>query len=65
MTTLGILQYVAPTLQFLVGVLLYGELFTPARVIGFSIIWTALAIYTLESVIHIRARTKGLALQLS
>ena len=62
MTTLGILQYIAPTLQFLVGVLLYGELFTPARLIGFSIIWGALVIYTLESVIHARARTKELVL---
>lgn len=62
MTTLGILQYTAPTLQFLVGVLLYGELLTPARMIGFSIIWSALALYTLESVIHTRARTRELAL---
>ncbi len=49
MTSLGILQYIAPTLQFAIGVLIYGELLTPARLAGFSLIWLALAIYSLES----------------
>jgi len=44
----GILQYIAPTGQFLLGVLLYREPFTPARLVGFSIIWAALAFYWLE-----------------
>lgn len=48
MTTLGLLQYIAPTLQFLTGVFLYGEPVTPARMMGFAIIWTALAIYSIE-----------------
>ncbi len=54
LSTLGFLQYVAPTLQFLVGVLIYGEDFSPERVIGFSIIWVALLIYSLEGVLHRR-----------
>lgn len=46
LTTMGLLQYTSPTLQFLIGVFLFGEPFTPARLIGFGFIWTALAIYT-------------------
>ena len=38
LTRLGILQYVAPTLQFLLGVMLYGEVFSEVRVTGFTII---------------------------
>lgn len=48
LTTLGVLQYAAPTGQFLLGVIAYGEPFTRARLIGFSLIWAALALYTVE-----------------
>lgn len=51
LTTLGVLQYAAPTLQFLLGVLVYGESFTTARLIGFCLIWTALVLYSAEGVI--------------
>jgi chloramphenicol-sensitive protein RarD len=44
-STLGMLQFVAPTLQFLLAVLLYGEAFTSAHAIAFGAIWTALALY--------------------
>ena len=62
LTTIGILQYLAPTIQVLLGVFLYGELFTPSRLFGFSLIWLALVIYTVESVIirHRAARTAAL-----
>lgn len=49
LTTLGLLQYIAPTLQFGIGVLIYGEALTPERLAGFVLIWLALAIYSLES----------------
>jgi chloramphenicol-sensitive protein RarD len=49
LTNLGLLQYVAPTLQFLIGVLIYNEEFSQARVIGFTVIWVALLVYTAES----------------
>ena len=49
LTSLGVLQYIAPTMQFLIGVLLYGESFTPSRIIGFSLIWLALALYWRDS----------------
>ena len=55
LSTLGLLQYIAPTLQFSIGVLLYGEDFSQARVIGFSIIWLALLIYSSEGFLHRRA----------
>ena len=48
LTTLGVLQYIGPTLQFMLGVWLYGESLTPARLIGFVLIWAALVLFTLE-----------------
>ena len=46
-STLGMLQFIAPTLQFLIAVLLYGEAFTTAHAIAFGSIWVALALYVL------------------
>jgi chloramphenicol-sensitive protein RarD len=43
-STLGMLQFLAPTLQFLIGVW-YGEPFTTAHAVAFAAIWTALALY--------------------
>jgi chloramphenicol-sensitive protein RarD len=43
-STLGMLQFIAPTLQFLIGVY-YGEPFTTAHAIAFPAIWLALALY--------------------
>lgn len=63
LSALGILQYVAPTLQFLLGVFVYGEAFTQARLVGFSIIWAALAIYTAEGYWQLRRRQQGLSLR--
>jgi len=45
---MGILQFIAPTGQFLLGVLVYHEPFTPERLVGFSLIWAALLFYWLE-----------------
>lgn len=44
-STLGMLQFLAPTLQFLLAVGIYGEAFTTAHAIAFAAIWTALALY--------------------
>ncbi len=62
LTTMGVLQYAAPTGQFLLGVLAYGEPFTQARLIGFSLIWIALALYTTEGVIVQRRNHAPVAL---
>ncbi|MBC8160344.1 MAG: EamA family transporter RarD [Roseiflexaceae bacterium] len=48
LSTLGLLQYIAPTLQFLLGVLVYGEALSSARLFGFVMIWLALVIYSAE-----------------
>ncbi len=53
----GLVQFVAPTGQFLLGVLLYGEPFTHTRLIGFGVIWTALLIFTLEGFAERRKAT--------
>jgi chloramphenicol-sensitive protein RarD len=44
-STLGMLQFMAPTLQFIIAVLVYGEQFTLAHAIAFPAIWIALIIY--------------------
>jgi chloramphenicol-sensitive protein RarD len=44
-STLGMLQFIAPTLQFLCAVVIYGERLTPAHAIAFGSIWLALALY--------------------
>jgi chloramphenicol-sensitive protein RarD len=48
MSMLGLMQYISPTLQLLLGVWLYNEPFGGARLVGFILIWTALAVYSLE-----------------
>ncbi|GAA4028661.1 EamA family transporter RarD [Sphingomonas rosea] len=53
-STLGILQFIAPTLQFLVAVFLYGEPFTTAHAWAFGFIWTAALLY-LSSAFNRRA----------
>ena len=44
-STLGMLQFIAPTLQFLIAVLMYGEAFTTAHAVAFGAIWLALGLY--------------------
>jgi chloramphenicol-sensitive protein RarD len=58
LTTLGILQYIAPSMQFILGVAVYNEPFTLARIVGFSIIWLALAIYSGENIWQRRRRRR-------
>ncbi len=48
MATLGLMQYVSPSLQFALGVWIFHEPFDPARMLGFVLIWSALAVYSVE-----------------
>ncbi|MEH6826390.1 MAG: EamA family transporter RarD [Motiliproteus sp.] len=48
LTQLGLLQYIGPSIQILLGVWLFKEEFSGPRIVGFSLIWLALAIYSLE-----------------
>ena len=61
LTTLGLMQYLAPTMQFLIGVYIYGEAFTPARAVGFVLIWIALALYSGETLLRHRQRSQARA----
>jgi chloramphenicol-sensitive protein RarD len=54
LTMVGILQYIAPTLQFLLGVFVYKEPFDHAHLLGFSIVWLALILFWVENFIHHR-----------
>lgn len=45
MVTMGLLQYIAPTTQFLLGVLVFGETLSPVRWASFSLVWLGLAIF--------------------
>jgi chloramphenicol-sensitive protein RarD len=49
MATLGLLQYLGPSIQFLLGVFVYHEAMSTSRGIGFVLIWSALAVYSAES----------------
>ncbi len=56
MTALGLMQYLAPTMQFCLGIFLYNEPFSTAQLVGFGLIWLALALYSLEGLIHNREK---------
>ncbi|MGH6762793.1 MAG: EamA family transporter RarD [Phyllobacterium sp.] len=47
-TTIGLMQYMAPTIVFLIAIFLFGEPFSHVQLVAFIMIWTALAIYTLS-----------------
>ena len=55
-STLGMLQFLAPTLQFLIAVAVYGEAFTWAHAVAFGAIWTALALYVASLLRDLRAQ---------
>jgi chloramphenicol-sensitive protein RarD len=54
LTTIGVMQYMTPTLQFLLGVLVYKEPFNSRQAIGFGIVWVGLIVFCLESLISHR-----------
>lgn len=60
LSTLGFIQYLAPTLQFLIGVLVYGESFSTERWVGFTIIWMALLIYSADTFLFVQRRKAAL-----
>lgn len=49
LSMVGVLQYIAPTIQFLIGVLIYKEPFDHSRFIGFAIVWVALIVFWIEN----------------
>lgn len=60
-STLGFLQYIAPSMQFLLAVMVYGEQLTLAHIICFGAIWTALVIFAAEGLRTGRANARARA----
>ncbi|WP_339822343.1 EamA family transporter RarD [uncultured Parasphingorhabdus sp.] len=58
---IGLLNYLAPTIQFLVGVLVYKEALTPSHIICFVLIWISLAIYSTDNILAGKAERKAIA----
>ena len=48
LTVIGFMQFIAPTLQFIVGIF-YGEVLTPAHLVCFGCIWAAVAIFSVDA----------------
>jgi chloramphenicol-sensitive protein RarD len=59
LSTLGLLQYLTPTIQFLIGVLFYGEPMPLSRLAGFALVWIALVIFMLDALGASRARVRA------
>ena len=64
MTTIGLLQYLAPTIQFALGLVVFHENMTPVKWLGFAFVWLALALFTTEALRH-RGRQLRLAAEAS
>jgi chloramphenicol-sensitive protein RarD len=61
LSLVGVLQYISPSLQLLLGVFVWHEPFTPARLLGYGLIWLALFIYSLEGAWAARLRRREAA----
>jgi chloramphenicol-sensitive protein RarD len=48
LSLMGVLQYIAPSLQFLLGVLLYREPFSPIQLVGYGLVWAAVVVFSVE-----------------
>jgi chloramphenicol-sensitive protein RarD len=60
LTTIGLLQYITPTVQFILGVTVFSEPMPTMRWVGFALIWLALALFTGESLRHRRRQLRQL-----
>jgi chloramphenicol-sensitive protein RarD len=65
LSTLGLLQYLAPVLQLACGVLILGEPMPPARVAGFALVWLALVVFTVDGLRTARRDARARAAALS
>ncbi|WP_051966746.1 EamA family transporter RarD [Kitasatospora mediocidica] len=61
LSTLGLLQYLAPVFQFLIGITVFHESMPPARWAGFALVWAALALLTWDALRRVRADRAQLA----
>lgn len=58
-TTIGICQYLAPSLQFCVAIFFFGETFTMTHVITFGLIWSGLVVFMIDSIAYYRRHSLG------
>jgi chloramphenicol-sensitive protein RarD len=56
LSTVGLIQYIAPSLQLLCGLVVFGEAFEHSRAVGFTLIWAGLALYAIDGLWRSRAR---------
>lgn len=61
MVSLGLLQYLAPTIQFALGILVFQEAMPASRWIGFGLVWVALVMFTVEALNHRRRQLRLVA----
>ena len=57
LSIIGVLQYIYPTLIFIVGAFVYNETLTEAKIIGLIFIWIALIVYTIEGAIYLTRKS--------
>ena len=61
LATLGLIQYLSPTLQFLIGIWVFHEPFSALRMVGFGLIWAALVLYSIDGWRRSRSTAQALA----
>lgn len=59
LSTIGVLQYLTPTIQFVIGITVAGEVMSAFQWVGFVIVWIALAVFTFDGVRHARRTRDG------
>ena len=56
LTTIGMLQYLAPSIAFLLAITLFGEALNGMRLLSFGLIWLSLVVYTTDSYLRLRGK---------
>ena len=59
LVTIGLIQFLTPMLQLVIGVVLLGERVTPALWVGFGIVWVALVLLTIDSIQQARSNRRA------
>ena len=59
LSTLGIIQYITPSIQFILGITVFAAVVSPVRWLGVSIIWLALIVFAIDTVRHSRAVSRN------
>ncbi len=61
LSTLGLLQYITPVMQFALGVVVFNEQLTPLRIAGFTLVWLALVVFSIDGVRNARRDSAAIA----